>query len=480
MKLTIKICNYKSIAAATFEISTGLNILVGPNGAGKTCILSALKFMRDLLEYGVARAVARAGGPRRVLRRGSKSFEIEVSCAYGERVIRRKKKPLTLDWRISVNPTGPGGVPMLATERISIGGGSNTAEEYFWIETLRKGNGKLSQKSYLADSSVFGRDLFLLWESMYRKLSKEKIRSEFVGSLRSLRKEVARLDDEPMFPLLGVLDRKIWLLHVTFRQLNEYNIVPEKARQATEPVPFPEMRPDGQGVAEVLFALESEAFSKLETFGRTVYFFDSGPNLPGPFRVGPFRHLFYVGPTRAGVRSLRRSHLNSLREAFNNIIEELTIGVAPLDGLTTDLDPTTGKRFVVFKSGDDRFYPEEVSDGTVKWLCILVSVFVPSSRVFVLEEPENFLHPWMQQRLVETMRKQAAANETIYLLTSHSTTVLNSANVDEVLIVTGGDSGSKVSRVPDREEVESLLASSNFGLGDLWESGGISGVPGHG
>ena len=130
-----------------------------------------------------------------------------------------------------------------------------------------------------------------------------------------------------------------------------------------------------------------------------------------------------------------------------------------------------------FESGDDDFYPEEVSDGTVKWLCLLVSLFVPFSKVYLLEEPENFLHPWMQQRLIAIMREQAKANNTIFFVSSHSATILNGVHPEEILIVRNGPNGTELSAIQNLDEVREALRQSDFHLGDLWVSGAIGGVP---
>src|SRR4051794_22553137 len=72
MRLTIG--NYKSIAHANLDLRPGLNVLIGPNGSGKTCLLSSLKFLRDAFRLGVAQALARQGGARRVYRHGSNTM----------------------------------------------------------------------------------------------------------------------------------------------------------------------------------------------------------------------------------------------------------------------------------------------------------------------------------------------------------------------------------------------------------------------
>ena len=109
-------------------------------------------------------------------------------------------------------------------------------------------------------------------------------------------------------------------------------------------------------------------------------------------------------------RTLRSSA--NLDHALANIIRDLAAAVRPIESVAVQMDPTSGKRFVVFNAEKHSFFPEEVSDGTIKWLCILVSIYVPFSRVYLLEEPENFLHPWMQQKLINIMRQQASKNGT--------------------------------------------------------------------
>jgi predicted ATPase len=106
-----------------------------------------------------------------------------------------------------------------------------------------------------------------------------------------------------------------------------------------------------------------------------------------------------------------------------------------------------------------------------------VSLFVPFSRVYLIEEPENFLHPWMQQRLIEIMREQAKQNKTIFLLSSHSATILNAALPEELQIVRQSEEGTTLSAMTNINDIHNVLSKSDFHLGDLWVSGAIGGVP---
>ncbi len=248
-----------------------------------------------------------------------------------------------------------------------------------------------------------------------------------------------------------------------FINLNEYNILPDAARQATDQLPFAAITPTGAGVSEVVHALKNKHYHRLGS-SRT-------------YESGRFARIDYsprVVPPYAGFRRFRPRDVDTILDRINS---ELSLAVKSITGISTDIDPTNGKRFVVFESGSQKFYPEEISDGTIKWLSILISVFVPHSTIYLLEEPENFLHPWMQQQLIRLMREQDDHESVIYVLTTHSATVLNAARVEEITAVLSGDEGTKTERLEEREMIADTLEKSDFGLGDLWVSGILGAVP---
>ena len=278
--------------------------------------------------------------------------------------------------------------------------------------------------------------------------------------------------DRSCFPVVAQLDQMLNEIYSSFMFLNEYNIFPDLARASTEQLPFAQMAPNGEGVSEVIDALKNRRYHKLEQL-RFMDFDDMMGGEPYYFRYSPY-HPFMRMPFRA--RRWRQER-EPYAGALDNINRQLAAAVRPITAVSVEIDPTSGRRFVVFEAGAEKFYPEEVSDGTVKWLCILVSLFVPFSRVYLIEEPENFLHPWMQQRLIEIMREQAKQNETIFLLSSHSATILNAALPEELLIVKQSKEGTTLTAMSNIEDIRMVLAESDFHLGDLWVSGAIGGVP---
>ena len=330
---------------------------------------------------------------------------------------------------------------------------------------------------------ILGKDFLSLPDRDLDRLTKPQLFSQTRKEISRLVKSHLKNDDKSFFPTFASFDNTLQTLSLFFLNLNEYNIIPNIARQSTDQLPYAEMLPNGEDLSEVIYALVNREYSRIGNPG----IYDIGKSYPAFYSRGLALGSYYPY-SLLGVRYLPRiitrrdfelGSTRSTRTALDSINAELAAAVAPIEGVSSAIDQTNGKRFVVFKAGKNTFYPEEVSDGTIKWLCILVSIFVPFSTIYLLEEPENFLHPWMQQRLISIMREQAENNKTIYLLTTHSSTILNSAQIDEVVIIKHDSiAGTTATTVHNEKEIRNFLEESNFGLGDLWVSGAIGGVPG--
>jgi predicted ATPase len=463
MVLHIAIENYKSIRNASIDLRPGLTVLVGPNGSGKTCVLSSLKFLRDLFQLGAAQSIARQGGPRRVYHRKQTRIVFSFRQNYGTRTFRSRRIPCEWTWRIVVAQAGPESIATVVEEEFLVQGKvDGSPVQLYRISVVRNDSGKPRFTQKLSAPEDFGRDLFSRWHGDYGRRNKTEIHDHFPKTVtKSIQKLVDNEPDRTFFPHIATFDRKTQETLDLFLYLNEYNILPDVARASTEQLPYAQMTPNGGAVSNVIDALENGRYHKLQ--------------VAPLFDDDPFGHSGYYYVRRFRI-PWRRDHGNP-STALASINAELAAGVRPIDRVSVDIDRTNGRRFVVFKADTETFYPEEVSDGTVKWLCILVSLFVPFSRVYILEEPENFLHPWMQQRLIAIMRDQAKHNQTVFLVSSHSATILNGANPDEILLVKHGAEGTELSMLDDIGSIRELLSDSEFHIGDLWVSGAIGGVP---
>lgn len=113
-----------------------------------------------------------------------------------------------------------------------------------------------------------------------------------------------------------------------------------------------------------------------------------------------------------------------------------------------------------------------VSDGTLRFLCLMAIVHNPKCGRFVcIDEPEVGLHPDMISELVETMDE--ASDKTQFLITTHSELVLNKTTVDNVIVCEKDDGNATCVRTFRTEEY--VEWASKYSTGDLWRSGDLGG-----
>ncbi|WP_082143507.1 ATP-binding protein [Xanthomonas sp. NCPPB 1128] len=455
---TVLVRNFRSIEESVFSIRNGLNVLVGPNGAGKSNVLQSLRFLSSLLHDGGAVALGRAGGPSRNFKRGTTDISFVVVTEYETSLYKGRQVKFWLRWSVSLSLTQSDNLLQISRETLSVVPSKHN-QPVINMELTRSPAGLVKYKADEISHAVLTKKMVAAQRAMSKEevfKNANKLISETFSSIRK------RPSDASFLPSFAWLHASVRRLLTEIGSFDEYNIQPDVARLAVDPLPLTKMGNDGRAVSEVINALESQQYHRLVN---TSY-------------VGGYygqKHTFGFGwENYYSANSLAKSN------PLEKIVEHLSAAVSSIDGLCTELDPSTGRRFVVFKSGAHRFRPEEISDGTMKWLCLLVAIYVPQSKVILLEEPENFMHPWMQQRFVSILREQGKKLNTAVIMTTHSATILNSLVVRELLLVRHESGATKVQNVDDEKEVQKLLDATNFGLGDMWVSGAIGAVAGGG
>ncbi|HEX8453804.1 MAG TPA: ATP-binding protein [Longimicrobium sp.] len=392
------------------------------------------------------------------------SFDIVVP--YGSRTYKRNPTVYFLRWAFSVAQHGSDGVTTIADETVELftllNGKSHTVFQA-GISRLESRSPKVTY--YLAPQEEIGRDLF---SELGRLAPGNKVEAyaHISDKVQQLLRDLRRSSDVTLLRPLSSLDLTMQQLLRAIENLSEYDIHPNTAREATDQLPTAEMLPNGKNLTEVIHALEKKNFIRIRPTRSSEYESGYPPSLRN---TGWQTSMTYP----YGAYRTQKERESTL----DNINSELSAAVQLIDRVTVDVDRSNGKRITMFESGKDRFYPEEVSDGTMKWLGILVSLFVPFSSIYLLEEPENFLHPWMQQRLIQLMRGKDRPRQRYFVLTTHSATMLNAAQPEEVVLVSPSASGTVVEHVSAMAEVVGILNRSDFGLGDLWVSGALGGVP---
>lgn len=128
----------------------------------------------------------------------------------------------------------------------------------------------------------------------------------------------------------------------------------------------------------------------------------------------------------------------------------------------------------------DRTTLREASFGTVRALALLAMLYDPAPPPLTcVEEIDHGLHPYVFERLVERLRD--ASTRTQFLIATHSPALVNRLDPNE-LIVCERDPETGASRIPaiDPERVQAMAEKleGELGLGEIWFTGTLGGVPG--
>jgi predicted ATPase len=117
-----------------------------------------------------------------------------------------------------------------------------------------------------------------------------------------------------------------------------------------------------------------------------------------------------------------------------------------------------------------------MSDGTLKFLCLLVVLLNPDPPPLVcIEEPELGLHPDALQIVADLLIE--ASERTQLIVTTHSDALIDalSSRPESVLVCERGlDNGTQLKRL-DKKQLSVWL--KRYSLGELWRKGEIGGNP---
>ncbi|MGI5868890.1 MAG: AAA family ATPase [Kiritimatiellia bacterium] len=129
---------------------------------------------------------------------------------------------------------------------------------------------------------------------------------------------------------------------------------------------------------------------------------------------------------------------------------------------------------VFFHEGRYTIPATRLSDGTLRYLCLLAVLCHPSPPPLIcIEEPELGLHPDVLPTLVDLMKD--ASKRCQLIVTTHSDTLVDALTdqPEAVLVAEKKDYGTTLTRL-DREKLQPWL--EKYRLGQLWTRGEIGGT----
>lgn len=411
----VSVSRYRSLQDVQLRPQS-LTVLIGPNNAGKSNFADAFDFLGDVYRYGLEIAVSRKGGYEAIAFRRQRRTKAAVAFAVEAEFTIGELRPL-------IGHTRRLPVPLTPDSRLKV------------LHSFRLNARRALEGDYkVVEESV-------------------EITIPHVAPSRpivSLHRGKSSFETSVMANLTG----QFWS-----DLLFPFNEEGVRSRFARAPIVDAELIVSARGYVGPLVS----QFTRFLSATRLYQLSPLSVRQPGSSTPSP--ELGRFGDNLpAFVRYLSKT------EAWPEVMSVMRRVVPGLESIDTgfSFDRRLTLRFK--EEGLSRPWSSaEISDGTLQTLALLCALFDPRSPVVVLEEPENSVHPWIIREFVAACRQTTGKQ---VLLTSHSPTLVNELEPQEVVVVSRQRGATKVRPLPDLEPMSrSLWESGELKLFDLLDTG---------
>jgi len=124
------------------------------------------------------------------------------------------------------------------------------------------------------------------------------------------------------------------------------------------------------------------------------------------------------------------------------------------------------------KNMNKSIHVSHISDGTLKYFCLLLILCNPNRGKFVcIDEPEAGLHPDMLINIAELIKE--ASQDTTFLISTHSDILLNNFNINEVIVLEKNTQNCTIVNKHTEEDFKGWY--EEFFPGRMWRDGDLGG-----
>lgn len=169
---------------------------------------------------------------------------------------------------------------------------------------------------------------------------------------------------------------------------------------------------------------------------------------------------------------LNRIKINSKQTFFPKVVEALKVVNPLFNGIDFNFLGSNIELLLDEKGLEKAVHVTHVSDGTLRYLCLLSILFNPQRGALVcIDEPEVGLHPDMIGKIISTIKQYDS--QTQFIVSTHSEHILDEVSVDDILVCE--KSMQNMTEINTFREEEFIEWASQYSTGKLWRNGDLGG-----
>ncbi len=201
----------------------------------------------------------------------------------------------------------------------------------------------------------------------------------------------------------------------------------------------------------------------------TIFFSNIELSKPGKSRLTQFSGRTVSFDIINEIVNLRDGdeYFDFFKEILKNILNIYDIYILEFP---TEEDEETGKTnkeyFVLFNHFGSNKQLWDLSDGSILLIALITKILVSDSDIFLIEEPENSLHPKALIDLINFI--QSFDDDHQFIIATHSIALINTIDAEDVIISKCHENGiSELLRVTSSAELKKTLKQGYIVFSDL-------------
>lgn len=206
---------------------------------------------------------------------------------------------------------------------------------------------------------------------------------------------------------------------------------------------------------------------------RVYHFHDTSPSAPVMGRCNIVDNDV-LHSNAANIAAFLMDLSNRYPEHYEQILETVR-QVAPFFGTFVLKEVGSGETQLLWKDrySDLLYYPHQLSDGTVRYICLATLLLQPNPpSTILIDEPELGLHPQAIKLLASLLHE--ASDRAQLIVSTQSSVLLDEFEPEQVIVANHQDGETALAR-QDRSRLEAWL--KEYTLGQLWEKNELGGQP---